>query len=120
MILGRIITKSKSIKTVDFIKKVEEYTEDASIPTLIIGKDRAKSILSDKFSVFNRKVNDNLEWTFLKTEKRNEHEVDIENFNKKIIEKFKKSVEFYAFFMQSCMVEIQSDISSSKLDCCLS
>lgn len=97
MYLGRIITKSKNLRTLDFVCKREEYTEDNSLPTLIVGKENAKRILGDSLSFIDRSPSDNLSWTFMKTENRQNFETDLEEFNQKIIDKIKENFKYTSF-----------------------
>lgn len=97
MYLGRIITKSKNLKTLDFICKKDEYSEDYSLPTLVIGKENAKKVFGDSLSFIDRSPDEMLSWTFMKTENRQNFETDLENFNKKIINRIKADFEYYSF-----------------------
>ena len=97
MYLGRIITKSKNLKTLDFICKKDEYSEDYSLPTLVIGKENAKKVFGDSLSFIDRSPDEMLSWTFMKTENRQNFETDLENFNKKIINRIKENFEYYSF-----------------------
>lgn len=97
MYLGRIITKSKNLKTLDFVCKREEYTEDKNLPTLIVGKENAKAILGDSLSFVDRKASDVLSWTFLKTENRQYFENDLAAFNNEIIDRIKENFKYIPF-----------------------
>lgn len=85
--LGNIVDESaKTVYDVIF-NKVSSFDErDKSLPTLIIGMDLAKSVITN-FSVLNR-GNGNLRWTFSKTERRSENTNDLINFKKYCIERF--------------------------------
>ena len=52
---------------------------DSDLPKLIIGLELSKRHI-DNFSIIEKKANDNLYWTFKKTEKRNDYEKDLNNF----------------------------------------
>ena len=100
MYLGRIITKSKTVETVDFVDITSDKTLaiDCSIPTLVIGKKNIQDIVGvDNVHFLDKHINTNLSWTFAKTEQRNEYEKDLKNFNKKIINKLINDIE-YKFF----------------------
>lgn len=93
-IIANIITKSNKIDF-DFnynkCKSMEEI--DSSLPTFIIGYENAKKFIRD-FDILKKSYPEqNIWWTFLKTEKRVDYDNDIKNFNdiiiKKIIEKVK-------------------------------
>ena len=97
MYLGRIITKSKNLKTLDFICKKDEYTENYSLPTLIIGKENAKKVFGDSLSFIDRSSDEMLSWTFMKTENRQSFENDLESFNKRIINRIKSDFHYSSF-----------------------
>lgn len=97
MYLGRIITKSKNLRTLDFICKKDEYTENCNLPTLIIGKENAKKVFGDSLSFIDRSPNEMLSWTFMKTEHRQNFETDLENFNKRIISRIKADFNYTSF-----------------------
>ena len=73
-------------------KKVPPYIQvtddmsllDSDLPKLIIGLELSKRHI-DNFSIIEKKANDNLYWTFKKTEKRNDYEKDLNNFYKEVI-----------------------------------
>ena len=96
MYLGRIITKSKNLRTLDFVCKREEYVEDYSLPTLIVGKENAKKVFGSSLSFIDRSPDEMLSWTFMKTENRQNFETDLENFNKKIINKIKADFKYHS------------------------
>lgn len=77
------------------------YTDDIKnikngIPTLIIGWEKAKQLFKEtkKLSILDKKIDDNLFWTFSKTENRVEYEVDMSRFIKIAIEKIEKNIEY--------------------------
>lgn len=80
MFIGRIITKSKNVDTIDFVDITSDKSsvngkDGCSIPTLVIGKKNIIDIVGeDNVHYLDKKVANNLYWTFAKTEQRNEYE----------------------------------------------
>lgn len=97
MFFGRVITKSKTLPLLDFVERTEEYTP-SDIPTLIIGKKNAEEIFgADKIKVLDKKIADNVYWTFAKNERRVDFEKDFNDFENFVVEKIEKGVE-YSYF----------------------
>lgn len=98
MCLGRIYTDSEKFKAIKFIEvHNDDYVENKDIPTLIIGKQKAENIFGkERIKVLDKKIDENLYWTFGKMEKRNEYEKDIEVFYKNIFNNIKNKT-FYTF-----------------------
>lgn len=97
MILGRILTKSKKIETIDYVEVTDDFSKatDTSIPTLIIGKTNVESLFGkDKIHYLDKRISNNVSWTFAKTERRNEFEKDLDKFNKLIINTLIKSISY--------------------------
>lgn len=63
------------------------------IPTLIIGWDKIKKKYPD-YDVINRKISDNLYWTFKKIEKRDLHEEDLFFFVKNTYLNLIKDIQY--------------------------
>ena len=82
--IGRIITNSKTVDTLDYVEVTNNKCDlDFSIPTLIIGKKNAIDLFGEeKIKVLDRKIKENVYWTYGKTEKRNVYEEDLWKFNK--------------------------------------
>lgn len=99
MFIGRIITNSRSVDTIDCVDKTSDTSKiDNDTPTLIIGKKIAISIYGqDKIKALNKQITDNVFWTYSKTEKRNVYESDIVKFNKYLIKKISKDVVYKYF-----------------------
>lgn len=94
--LANIYTKSKLdiepfFNIVDDEKKIID-----GIPTLIIGWDSVKSLYGD-INILDKKVKDNIYWTFGKRERRNVMEVDVQKFKKKAMSIVSNNVK-YKFF----------------------
>lgn len=103
MFIGQVVTKSKTLPIVDYVKTIADY-EDNGMPTLIIGKNKAESIFGkDQVKVLDKKIKDNVYWTFAKNERRVDFEADIEAFNNIIVNKLKKSVKYvyYSIFTEN-------------------
>jgi hypothetical protein len=82
--IGRIITSSKIENLSDFIEVTKDSSSiknnEAKIPTLIIGHKNAESICGGEVKMLNKKIGNNLYWTFSKRERRVEYEPDLNNF----------------------------------------
>ena len=97
--IANIVTKSETYKFNNFINICNNKDEiNFEIPTLIVGIDNANSI-KEVFSVgrldyINRKMKENVFWTFSTMEKRSENERDVENFKKYIIKTLKNRVDY--------------------------
>lgn len=97
MYLGRIITKSKNVDTIEFvdINSDKSLTKDCTIPTLVIGKKNAQELVGkENIHFLDKKISDNLYWTFAKTEQRNEYENDLREFNNMLLNKLVNSVQY--------------------------
>lgn len=94
--LGYIVSKKKIKNVVDFVGVVNsvEDVEDPTKPFIIIGLNEAKEIASD-FSILNKKLDVDVFWTFGKTERRTEHERDLENFYKYVLDKAINNINYY-------------------------
>ena len=97
--LGRIITNSKTVDTLDYVEKTNSVAKiDYETPTLIVGKDLAISIFGkENIKVRNKEIKKGIFWTYTKLEKRSEYEKDILKFNKLILSKINETVN-YVFF----------------------
>lgn len=98
--IGRIITKSKTVETIDFVEITNDVTfaNNPDIPTLIIGKKTAEEIVGkENVHFLDKKIKENLYWTFAKTEQRNEYERDLKNFNNSLLNSLTNRVQ-YKFF----------------------
>lgn len=121
MNIGRIITKNKNIDTLDFVDVTENIGSiDNFIPTLIIGKKKAEEIYGkDNIKVLDKKISQNVTWTFDKTERRNEYERDLKQFNDSLIKIVRKNVkyEFFNIYIEpiSRIKKLISFIKSSKI-----
>ena len=105
MFLGQVISKSKNLPVISFIKIVEPpyYGLPDKIPTLIVGKSLAEEMCGkENVKVLDKKIADNVFWTFGKTERRTDFEKDIDTFNNLIVKKIKDAVkyEYYNIFTE--------------------
>lgn len=84
--IGRIITTTKLEGLSDFIEVTKDSSSikdnEAKIPTLIIGHKNAENICGGDVKMLNKRIGDNLYWTFSKRERRIEYEPDLDNFMK--------------------------------------
>lgn len=94
--LGYIVSKKKIKNVVDFVGVVNsvEDIDDPTKPFIIIGLNEAKEI-SPNFSILNKVLDVDVFWTFGKTEKRTEHERDLENFYKYVLDKSINNIKYY-------------------------
>lgn len=94
MYLGNIVSENKIQNNLfNCVDKIEDI--DRRIPTLIIGWDFSKRIVTDKkLTILDKKINSNTSWTFTKREKRIEYEKDFEFFTKKTLKLVEKSVNY--------------------------
>lgn len=94
--LGYIVSKRKINNVVDFVgvvKSVEDI-DDPTKPFIIVGLDEAKNIAKD-FSILNKVLDKDVFWTFGKTERRTEHERDLEKFYNYVIDKSLNDIKYY-------------------------
>jgi hypothetical protein len=97
MYLGRIITKSKNVETIEFVDVTNDKSlaKDCTIPTLDIGKKNIQEIVGkENVHFLNKKVSDNLYWTFAKTEQRNEYEKDLKEFNNILLKRLVSNIQY--------------------------
>ena len=78
--IGRIITKSKLTPKYELVLVTDKYEESESLPTIIVGKELAKSILGENFSLLDRRITPTLSWTFSEMEHRLFFEKDLDVF----------------------------------------
>ena len=94
--LANIYTKSK-LDIEPFFNVVDDENKLIDgIPTLIIGWDSVKSLYGD-INILDKKVKDNIYWTFGKRERRNVMEVDVQKFKRKAMSIVSNNVK-YKFF----------------------
>lgn len=93
MVIANIVSNAKLNVSCDFnvVKSLDEAIQ--GLPTLIIGWDFVKKNYPD-YNIINRKLSENLFWTFKKTEKRELHEEDIYNFTRNSYRSLISNVEY--------------------------
>lgn len=95
MCIGNIVTKKK-ITFDSLICKCKSISEiDKTNPTLIIGWDEVKSIYGNDISILEKQIDENIFWTFNKTERRNDYERDINKFYCFIIKNLVNNVKYH-------------------------
>lgn len=100
MYLGRIITNSRKIDTIDMVDITNDLSlvSDNTIPTLVIGKQNAIDAYGvEKIHFMNRQIDKNHFWTFGKTERRNDYEKDLKSFNELLVNSLSKNVNYHNF-----------------------
>jgi hypothetical protein len=82
MKIGNIVSTTNINVSEDFnvVQSLDDIIQ--GLPTLIIGWDYVRSNYPD-YDVIEKKLGDNLFWTFKKTENRGQHEEDLYNFVEK-------------------------------------
>jgi hypothetical protein len=121
MNIGRIISNKENIDTLDFVDVTENIGSiDNFIPTLIIGKKKAEEIYGkENIKVLDKKITNNVSWTFDKVERRNEYERDLKTFNDSLIKTIKKNIkyEFFNIYIEpiSRIKKLISFIKSPKI-----
>lgn len=94
--LGTIVSKRAIKDVVGFVEVVKdmESINDSTKPILVIGLEEAKK-QGKEFSILNKRLDSNLFWTFGKTERRTDHERDIQNFYEYVLNKSIKNIKYY-------------------------
>ena len=64
-----------------------EYSE-TSLPTLIVGWEKVKTIFGDDVSIRKNEVSNGVFWCFSRSERRSEYENSLDEFNKECIKKY--------------------------------
>lgn len=96
--VANIITSSNKIDINFNYNKCKTMGEiDKSLPTLIIGYKNASEYINNFKITHKCYPEQNIWWTFLKTEKRIDYDNDIRNFNKIIIDNLIKDVSYSLF-----------------------
>lgn len=93
--LGYIISDNVIREKNSFVGYVKDISEaDPTKPILYIGYKKAKSIEGYK-NILEKKINNNIFWTFKKTESRSDYEIDLEKFYKYIINNILYNINYY-------------------------
>ena len=94
--IANIITKNK-IDVSEYINVTKDITEvDLRLPTLIIGWDNVKNIYPNA-NILDKKISENIFWTYSNREKRQEYEPDLAKFVKNVFDNLENNVK-YIFF----------------------
>jgi hypothetical protein len=93
MLIANIVSATNVNVSCDFnvVNSLDQTVQ--GLPTLIVGWDFIKKNYPD-YNIINRKLNENLFWTFKKTEKRELHEEDIYNFVEKSYKNLIKDITY--------------------------
>ena len=95
-ILGYIVSKNKIKEKFEFIEIVSDYemVKDKNKPILIVGLEEARKNASS-FSIIEKKIGDDLFWTFGKREKKIDYDKDIEAFQEYVIKKHINLIQYH-------------------------
>lgn len=96
MKLANIVSNTKEDVSEEFnvVKSLDEIIQ--GLPTLIVGWDYIKANYPE-YNMLERKLDNNLFWTFKKTEYREQHDEDIYNFSRNTYKNLVKNVKYYFF-----------------------
>lgn len=100
---------------INFINVTSDINEvDFNIPTLIVGWKFYRNLFPEhKTSILNKKINDNLEWTFTRIEKRVDYEKDINKFIKNVFINLSNKLPY--FFIDILKLKEKNTIKLYKL-----
>ena len=121
--IGNIITGYGKDKFPSFFNVTKKYEDRVNnIPTLIIGLDEAK-LRIEGFSIIEKTYNDNtLWWTYKKTERKYEFDIDIERFYDFCFNKFLSEIRYFYLnlpnYKYTDIKKIYNWIKSSNLKAC--
>ena len=95
-ILGSIVTKKNIKENIGFVEIVNdiECVNDKTKPILIIGYKEAK-LLYPNISILEKKISNNIFWTFSKNEKKYEYDKDIKWFYNYVIISAINNINYY-------------------------
>ena len=98
-ILGSIVTKRKINNIVGFVEVVNDISKvsDPTKPILIVGLSEAKKF-NPNFSILEKSFGEGIFWTYGRTEKRNEHEEDLQAFYDYVLDSAIKDKKYYYIF----------------------
>lgn len=95
MILGYIVAERKLQKIDSLVEQVKDISlADSTKPILVVGWENAKK-LQGYTTVLDRRISENLFWTFGKTESRMDFEKDLKQFYDYIYFKILDKVKYY-------------------------
>lgn len=92
--LGYIYSEKAETGVKSYIKVISDMSEyEEGKPLLIIGIKNAKSY-SSNFNILEKKLSDNVFWTYSKFESKHEHDKDIFEFNQRVVKISTSCVEY--------------------------
>jgi hypothetical protein len=93
MYVGNIVTpldlKEDHFKICDRLESIDNL-----LPTLIIGWGKTKELFNDKVSILHKQIDNNLYWTFSKSERKVEYENDITIFKNICYDNFGNDIHY--------------------------
>lgn len=99
--LGYIVSDNGKFNDLPFFVKSIKFKEIGKIialktPFIIVGYENAKKFFGERFSILDKNIGNGLAyWTFKKTERRYDFEIDLNEFYKCIIEKSEQKIVYY-------------------------
>lgn len=98
MEIGNIVSKDKMNLGSEFkIVETLDQIVNSNIPTLIVGCEYTRELFTIELNFLNRKINDNLFWTFTKKEVRKVYYNDLEDFIQHCHEQSVKKLHYIYF-----------------------
>ena len=91
--IGHIIARKAPKNTRQYVD-VSTSRADDGFPVLYVGLKNAKEHI-ENFSIIEKNPEKGVYWTFLKTEKREDYEKDIERFYSSVIDELSEKVKYY-------------------------
>lgn len=91
--IGHIVAR-KAPKNMRQYIDVSTSCLDDGFPVLYIGLKNSKEHIDD-FNILEKNPSEGVYWTFLKTEKREDYERDIERFYSSVLDKLSEKIRYY-------------------------
>lgn len=104
--IGNVVTTDKTRINLDkTFKKCSSFDEIIpQLPTLIIGYKNAQKYISD-YNILNKWYPEqNLYWTFSKTERKYEYDEDVEKFYNIAVDKVYENIKYFYFDVINCSI----------------
>lgn len=93
---GYVVSDRKLDDLREYVGLVKDVSSaDPTSPILIVGLKKAKEYAGDKFSILNKRISENVFWTFSRVERRQDYEKDILLFYKFIINNIINNINYY-------------------------
>lgn len=119
IVLGYIVTDRKMKGIDSFVEQVNDISlADSTKPILVVGWKNAKEYSGYK-SILDRRLGENVFWTFSKSECRSDFEIDLEKFYKHIYSNILNNIKYYyinIFNIKYSKIKILYNILSSNED----